>query len=139
MEALNLALDPAARARQSGRSRRTIYWVATGIFAALMALDGASGLARVEAGQEVMRHLGYPLYILSIIGAAKLLGAAALLQPWFRTVKEWAYAGFVINFIGAAASWLFVDGRLAGIVPPVVALTVLLGTYWLWKRQTQPE
>ena len=111
-----------------------LYWSITLLFSAAMLLDGVGGVLHVEAGQEVMRHLGYPIYALSIFGAAKLLGAVALVQPWFRTIKEWAYAGFTINFLGAFASRAFVGDELSLLIPPLVALGILFVSYFSWKK-----
>lgn len=51
-----------------------------------------------------MLHLGYPLYLVTIIGLWKLLGAIAVLAPRFPRLKEWAHAGTSFNFTGAVAS-----------------------------------
>ena len=48
------------------------------------------------AGAQVrglIERLGYPLYLLLILGIWKLLGAVALVIPRFPRLKEWAYAG----------------------------------------------
>jgi hypothetical protein len=52
-----------------------------------------------------MVQLGYPVYLLTILGVWKLLGAIALLVPRFPRLKEWAYAGIFFEMTGAAASW----------------------------------
>jgi hypothetical protein len=116
------------------RTTKRFYWGLTGLFALLMIADGAAGVLREESGQAVMRQLGYPLYLLSILGTAKIMGSLALIQPYFRTLKEWAYAGFAINFIGAAASWFFSGVGAAGVLPPLVALALLLGLHSLWRK-----
>jgi phosphate/sulfate permease len=83
---------------------KIIYWVLTVIFVLFMAMDGGAGIAREKTGQEVMRHLGYPIYIMVITGVFKVLGAIAIAQNSLKTIKEWAFAGFFINFVGAFAS-----------------------------------
>ncbi len=113
---------------------KIIYWILHIIFVLAMLLDGIGGITRAEAGQEVMRHLGYPIYALSIFGVAKLLGVIAILQKKFKTIKEWTYAGFTINFIGAAASRAFVGDEMGLIMPPLIALAFMLITYWLGKK-----
>ncbi|MDO7877193.1 DoxX family protein [Hymenobacter sp. ASUV-10] len=118
----------------SPKTLNILYWSLTILFALLMLMDGGAGLAQEVHGQESMRLLGYPLYIMYIMGAAKVLGAAALLQPWFRTVKEWAYAGFAFNFIGAAASQVLAGAGWGMAVPALVMLAVLLLIYFLWKK-----
>ncbi|RIV23705.1 DoxX family protein [Fibrisoma montanum] len=116
---------------------RIAYWSLTGLFALAMLMDGIAGTVQEETGQEVMRHLGYPMYLLTICGIAKILGVAALLQTRFQTIKEWAYAGFTINFIGAFASRAFVGDQAGLLIPPLVMLAVLFLTYFVWKRYSQ--
>jgi len=115
---------------------RTFYWVSTGIFALLMLMDAIGGLMHEPTGVAIMKHLGYPEYVLTIFGVAKLLGALALLQPKFQTIKEWAFAGFAINFIGAFCSRTAVGDPIGELIPPVVMLLVMFVPYYAWKRYT---
>ncbi|SFQ59602.1 DoxX family protein [Hymenobacter arizonensis] len=111
-----------------------LYWGLTGLFSLLMLADGAAGALREANGQAAMQQLGYPVYLLTIVGTAKIFGALALLQPYSRVLKEWAFAGFTINFIGASASWYFSEAGAEGVLPPLVALALLLGLRSLWKN-----
>jgi hypothetical protein len=43
-------------------------WTATGIFAALLLMDGLGGVTRSPLGEEVLLHLGYSLYLMPFIG-----------------------------------------------------------------------
>ncbi|ARS41112.1 hypothetical protein CA265_16195 [Sphingobacteriaceae bacterium GW460-11-11-14-LB5] len=115
---------------------KTWYWIATIIFALMMIMDGIGGITQQEAGKEVLKHLGYPMYLLIIVGIAKLLGAASILQNKFAAIKEWAYAGFAINFIGAFASRAFVGDGISLLIPPLVALVIMFIPYILWKKLT---
>src|SRR5262245_65481771 len=86
---------------------RTIaYWACTAIVAWEMAAGSLWDLLRIEYVRSIFDHLGYPHFLLSIIGVWKLPCAAALLAPRFPRLKEWAYAGAVFNYTGAAASHL---------------------------------
>jgi uncharacterized membrane protein len=98
------------------------------LFFIAMFMDGIGGVTRAEAGVEVMKHLGYPVYVLSIFGVAKLLGALAILQNRIKNVKEWAYAGFLFTFIGAIMSRAFV------LIPPLIMIVYLATTYVFWKK-----
>ena len=115
---------------------KTWYWIATIIFALMMIMDGVGGITQQEAGKEVFKHLGYPMYLLIIVGIAKLLGAASILQNKFTTIKEWAYAGFAINFIGAFASRAFVGDGISLLIPPLIVLVIMFIPYILWKKLT---
>ncbi len=113
---------------------KIIYWSVTGLFALAMLADGIAGVLRVEGGKEALAHLGYPEYDLTIFGVAKILGSIAVLQPKFRTIKEWAYAGFTINFIGAFASHAFVGDGSVMLIPPIITLVIMFISYFLWKK-----
>jgi uncharacterized membrane protein YphA (DoxX/SURF4 family) len=112
------------------------YW-ATTIFVALELLAGGltdlvHGRAVLVFGQPVdqaMEHLGYPVYLLTILGWWKLLGAIALLVPRFPRLKEWAYAGTFFEMTGAAAS-LAARGDDAGTIIPPLIVAVLAVASW---------
>jgi hypothetical protein len=110
---------------------KAIYWISTGLFCAFLGGSGFGYLAGAEPFVEGITHLGYPLYFLTILGAAKVLGAAALLAPGSPILKEWAYAGFSFDLIGAAASHAFAGDPLAEVLPPVVVLLVGAASYLL--------
>jgi L-lactate permease len=65
---------------------------------------------------------------------AKILGVIAILQPMFKTIKEWAYAGFAFNFISAFVSRAIVGDGVPDLIPPLIMLAVLFFTYFLWKK-----
>ena len=112
-------------------NRTTGYWISTGMFCALYVYGGTSHLLRTEQIATSMAALGYPAYVMTILGVAKLLGVAALLMPGRPLLKEWAYAGFTINLLGAIASHLFVGDPLAHTLRPVFVLGVGAASYHL--------
>jgi hypothetical protein len=116
------------------RTTARLYWGFTILFCLMMLLDGVAGLMHEHNGVVAMQQLGYPVYIMDITGAAKILGALALLQNKYRILKEWAFAGFAIDFIGAGASVAFAGMGVVGVIPALVMLAVLFGIYFLWKR-----
>lgn len=127
-------VTPTNTLRGNHRTLRITYWSLLVLLSLSMLMDGIAGVMREQTGQEVMRHLGYPIYAMIILGTAKILGVAALLQLRFRTINEWAYAGFTINFIGAAASWALAGDGIGAIVPPLVMLAVLFLLYFVRNR-----
>jgi hypothetical protein len=115
---------PAGATRQTrGRSywiRTIACWISTFIVVFEMAAGSVWDLLRIEYVRVIMSHLGYPLYFLSILGAWKLAGAAAVLAPRFPRLKEWAYAGFFFNYSGASASHFFAGDAVDRWLPPAV-------------------
>lgn len=102
-----------------------------------MLMGGIGGITRQQTEQEALKHLGYPMYALPIFGFAKILGKIAILQTKFYTIKEWAYAGFAFNFIGAAASRAFVGDGFGLIVAPIAVLAFMFVAYFFWKKYEQ--
>jgi hypothetical protein len=93
--------------------------------------SGVSHLLRVETFAQGLVALGFPLYMLTILGTAKLLGALALIAPERPLLKEWAYAGFAFNLLGASASHVFVGDPLGETLRPVVMLILGAASYLL--------
>ena len=116
---------------------RIIYWVLTILFSLFMLFSGVSEIMQTEQAKEIMKHLGYPIYVNTIIGAAKILGALAILQWRFQILKEWAYAGFTIDFIGASASFYFAGDGIITALSPMIFLAVMFLSYFLWKVSKQ--
>lgn len=111
-------------------NKKTIaYWIATGLFCTVFTIGGIANLVRWEHQVEIMQTLGYPLYLMTILGVAKLLGVVAVLIPRFPTLKEWAYAGFAFDMLGAAASHVFVADPVAETVAPLVILAIGAASY----------
>ena len=90
------------------------YWVTTGLFTAMLAMSGAMDFVHAPMLVEGLHEkLGFPLSFLTILGTAKLLGVVALLVPRFPLLKEWAYAGFTFNLLGAAWTHVAEEGGSA--------------------------
>jgi len=111
--------------------RELAYWIVTGVFCLAFVAGGTGHLLRADPMREGMQTLGYPLYVMTILGVAKLLGVVALLVPGRPLLKEWAYAGFTFNLIGATASHVFAGDPLSEALPPVFLLCLGAASYVL--------
>ena len=112
------------------------HWIATALFAGMMLLSAAMYLSGAQPIRDGLAHLGYPAYLLIILGAAKALGAVALLQTRLPRLREWAYAGFTINLLGATASHLFAGDGMASALP--AAFMAPLAVSYLLGHERQP-
>ena len=72
-----------------------------------------------------MAALGYPAYLLTLLGIWKVLGVGAILRPGHERLKEWAYAGFAFDLSGALFSHVAVGDGLGQILPPLAMLTLM--------------
>ncbi|MCR4029326.1 MULTISPECIES: DoxX family protein [Flavobacterium] len=118
------------------KKNRIIYWIATLWLALGMISTGIVQLMQIKEEKEMMKHLGYPLYFLTILGVWKLLGVIAILIPKFGLLKEWAYAGFFFAMSGAVISHLAVGDELLALFGPVL-LIVLTIISWYYRPETR--
>ena len=110
------------------------FWVTTtAIFlfeGVLVALTWNTEIAR----QGIM-SLGYPVYFVGMLATFKVLGAIVLMVPKFpANVKEWAYAGFGIDFICAFWSVAAVGGFGTSLILPAVCFVFLVISYISRKK-----
>jgi hypothetical protein len=114
------------------KRNKIIYWIATVWLALGMLVTGIVQLIQLKEEVDVMTHLGYPLYFLTILGTWKILGVITLLIPKFPLVKEWAYAGFFFAMSGAIFSHLAAgDGAIEFFGPTL--LLILTVTSWYFR------
>src|SRR5262249_17790305 len=74
-------------------------------------------------------QLGYPTYVLTILGAWKIPGSITLFLPGLPRLKEWAYAGIVFELTGASASHALRGNNAADVLTPL-AMTLVAMTSW---------
>jgi len=113
------------------KRNKIIYWIATVWLALGMVSTAIVQLIKMEKETAMMKHLGYPIYFLTIIGIWKLLGVIAVLLPKFQLVKEWAYAGFFFAMSGAICSHIAL-GNLNELVPSLLLL-ILTVVSWYFR------
>lgn len=111
------------------KSTKIIYWIATIWLALGMLSTGIVQIMQIKEEVDMMTHLGYPLYFLTLLGIFKILGVMAVLLPKRPTLKEWAYAGFFFSMSGAVFSHVAVADSATELFGPLLLL-VLTGVSW---------
>ena len=112
------------------------YWIATSLFAALMVVAGIQELRHAADLLEGARRLGYPDYLLTLLGTAKLVGAPLLLVQRFPHLKEWVYAGFAFDFGGAMISHTASGDTFLQTLPAISCAVLLAVCYWLYRTRS---
>jgi uncharacterized membrane protein YphA (DoxX/SURF4 family) len=120
-----------ASSAASSRGRTIAYWVTTVLVAAESVLGGVWDIWQIPYVRADIDKLGYPAYVLVIIGVWKLLGAVAVLVPGFPRLKEWAYAGMFFNYTGAVASHLAVGDGPESVVYPIIVTGLVIASWAL--------
>jgi uncharacterized membrane protein YphA (DoxX/SURF4 family) len=111
------------------------YWIFTGLLAVLMLFSSISSIMVVPEAIAGFKHLGYPIYLIPFLGVAKLLGVVALLVPGFPRLKEWVYAGFVYDLIGAVYSSISVGDPASVWMPIGIGFILIAGSYIFYHRK----
>jgi uncharacterized membrane protein YphA (DoxX/SURF4 family) len=106
------------------------FWATTIPLAVELLVGGEWDLTRRPDAVQVVTHLGYPVYLLTILGFWKLLATAALLVPRFPRLKEWAYAGAFFEMTGAVASHA-ATGDYSGLIVPLSFVVLTLASWVL--------
>ncbi|HEY1905775.1 MAG TPA: DoxX family protein [Myxococcaceae bacterium] len=111
--------------------RTTLYWIFTGLLAAVLVLGGVMDILRAPPVVQTIVALGYPTYVATLLGVWKLLGAAAVVSPGLPRLKEWAYAGIFFDLSGAAVSHAASGDLASKVAVPVVLLAIAAASWAL--------
>jgi hypothetical protein len=114
------------------KRNKIIYWGSTLWLALGMFSTGIVQILRQPADADLMMRLGYPAYLLTMLGTWKLLGVVAVLLPRSPLLKEWAYAGFFFAMSGAIFSHIAVGDPVSQLFPPLLLL-VLTVVSWYFR------
>jgi hypothetical protein len=116
------------------KTTKIIYWTSTILFSAFIALGAIFDAISAPDAVAFVTSLGYPAYIVPFLGVVKLLGIIAILVPRFPRLKEWAYAGLVIDLVGATYSLAAVGAPAAGLVFMILPIGLLAVSYIFYHR-----
>ncbi len=93
--------------------------------------SGLGHITRAEPIVEIFGNLGYPDYLILMLGVAKFAGIPFLLYPGSVRLKEWAYAGYTINLVGGFVSHLMAGKTFGLAMPPLILWFFMAGSYVL--------
>ena len=112
------------------KRNKIIYWISTILIVLGMLPGGLGQIFHAKWSLDLFRSLGYPLYLLPVIGTWKVLGCIVLLIPEFPLVKEWAYAGFFFAMSGAVFSHIESGDSLGASSPLVLLILIVVSWYF---------
>jgi len=117
-----------------------IYWISTGLLCLVMGGGGIQDIMNTpEVKALLVTQLHYPEYFGPFIGTLKVLGTIAILIPGFPKIKEWAYAGFTFDLIGATFSALAIGSPLMNVAPMLIFFALLILSYVYHHKRLQAK
>ena len=114
----------------AGKTGKIIYWISTGWLALGMLSTGIVQLLKLPDEADMFSRLGYPHYLLTILGVWKMLGVVTVLIPRFPLLKEWAYAGFFFIMSGALFSHAACGDDAKEFFGPLLLLVLTAGSWY---------
>ena len=108
------------------KRNKIIYWIATGWLSLGMLSTGIVQLLKTKEEAALFTHLGYPAYLMTLLGILKILGVIVVTIPGLPRLKEWAYAGFFFSMAGAIFSHLVINDPAKDIFGPLLLLVLTL-------------
>jgi uncharacterized membrane protein len=123
----------------TGRATQVAAILITALLALVWVYFGILYLVRDPGECRIVNQdLGYPLYLIPLIGVTHILGGVGLLIPRVPRLTEWVYAGLPIDLLLAAYSHLSASGDPWHVLDPVVVLAFLSASYVL-RRCMRPN
>jgi hypothetical protein len=116
-------------------NRKLIYWTSTAVLVAEVAAGAFMDLAQLTYVVEEVRSLGYPTYVLYIIGVWKVLAVGALLWPGLPRLREWAYAGIFFEMFGAVESHVLAGEGIGKWAVPLAFSFITLVSWWFGRER----
>ena len=116
---------------ESSKRKNFAYWTVTGFLCFGMLLGGSGQLYRASFNVDGIVHLGYPVYMLTIIGLWKILAVIAILIPNYLLLKEWAYAGLFFLLSGGVISHFASGDGIIQALPVFIFACLTLVSWYL--------
>jgi uncharacterized membrane protein YphA (DoxX/SURF4 family) len=122
-------IDKPSRA---GRATQVAAMVITSLVAFIWVYFGRLYLFHDPGEWRVAnQQLGYPLYIIPLIGVTHILGGVGLLIPNVPRLTEWVYAGIAITLLLAFYSQLNGGGNAWDKFDPILVMAFVFISYVL--------
>lgn len=116
------------------KTNKIIFWTATILIFLFEGVMPALS-SQTEMAKEGIKHLGYPEYFGNALVVFKVLGAITLIVLQIpKRLKEWAYAGFIFDFLFASISHYAVDGLDFQAFFPLIVLGILMVSYVYYHK-----
>lgn len=113
------------------KSKKIAFWIVTVILSLGMLGGGLAQLFKAKPNVEGIVALGYPIYLLTILGIWKLLAVFTILIPKYPLVKEWAYAGLLFLLSGGVISHLASGDPVIKALPVFAFLCLTVASWYL--------
>lgn len=126
--------EPILNKPETGRGTILTARIITALLTLIWIFFGAQYFGNKETIAAIHSQLGYPLYIIPVIGVTHILGGIGLQIPNMPRLTEWVYAGLVFDLSLAGLSHLLSGDIFANFLHPLILIIFVLTSYFLRRR-----
>ena len=103
------------------------HLVSTGLLTLILSFGVSMYVVNYEMVAEMFKALGFPTYLVYLVGTAKILVIIALWWKQLGVFREWAYAGlFFLLLLATSAHLIAGDGEH---MAPIIVLVLATVSY----------
>ena len=113
------------------------YWVSTVLLALMYIAGSAMYLSNITGIQQLFATLGYPGYLVPILGVVKLLGAITILWRFNVALADLAYAGMFYHLLLAFSA--HINAGDGGFVPAIIGMVLLVLSFFTQNAARQKQ
>jgi hypothetical protein len=119
------------------KSTKITFWIITIILSIFIGLGSVMDVLSMPEAVLYITRLGYPAYLAPFLGAAKLAAIVVILIPGFPRLKEWAYAGLVIDLVGAMYSSIAIGDPASTWMPMLLFIALTFASYFFYHKKVK--
>ena len=83
------------------KTTKIIYWISTVLLIVIMLFTVVQTFTHPDSREAFAKQIQFPGYMFQALAIGKALGVIVILIPGYPKVKEWVYAGFTFDLLGA--------------------------------------
>lgn len=111
----------------SDRTVKTLYYTAISLFSAVFIASVSLNLFDPQGGFAEFRRLNFPVWVLYPQQVAKTLGIIAIFKSNSRSLKDFAFAGFLYNLLLATGAHIAAQDLF--VIAPLISLVLWVFAY----------
>ena len=100
------------------------YWIVTFLLGVAFVGMGLSNYWQPGTMNVDIAKSGYPSHFFKLLGVWQVLGGFVVLLPKLPRLKEWAYAGVLINLVAASHHHYMAGDDVTKIAIPLAVLSI---------------
>ncbi len=113
------------------KAKTIAYWIFTAMVSVQIIMGAILDFSNNVNFKLTLSHLGYPKYLLPILGAYRIAALIVILSPKMPRIKEWMYAGVFAELVIAVISHMAVSDPAGKWIPALSFAFITFASWYL--------